>query len=342
MQAALNRWKLAIAHPMPHNGEIGRNILPQKSNLADQRDSSAPFNGACRSRCETFHLRYLAWVLRAAVIAHNRLAPLPHALAAQIANELRKRNLDRAHLATSPAERAQIEHWRAGVDAEKLGRNHLANGSGIGAKIGMPTDFIIHRAVIEAAPTANAAHGAIIMLVFEHIGAVIIEQDNVHFFGSIFLALFAWRCDDVVVACNRRAHSRCCQKTIQNGGVFEALNNLLNPTNGNMNVGRCRTHTSIALVFNQPNRAFVCNRKIHAAQAHFKALKLFAQMFAGDSVESFGLTFELCIEFFMEQFTNFIAIFMDSGHDNMHGNLAQELQDELAQVGFYRLESYGF
>ncbi len=99
----------------------------------------------------------------------------------------RERNFDRADFIALSAGRGGVREIARRSDAEEGGREDGADRARVDPAVRVAADGIVDRAVVEAGPAANAperfAHA-----VFQHVGAAVVDDDDVAFLGAVRVA----------------------------------------------------------------------------------------------------------------------------------------------------------
>ncbi len=108
-------------------------------------------------------------------------------------NQFRQGHFHRTGVGACPAESAEIREVAVIFRAEEAWRDHDADGAGVGgrfaaaAHVGVPADFLKHRACVQACPAANAAQG-VGQRGLRHPAAAIVYDDQVTLGGRVGFA----------------------------------------------------------------------------------------------------------------------------------------------------------
>ena len=120
-------------------------------------------------------------------------------------------------------------------------------------------------------------------------------------------------------------------------GIGEALDELLDTEDIQMDLGQCTDHTAVALVTHGENGARLGDSHVCAGNTHVCMDELVAHDLPGglDLLGDDGLVLLFCI--LSEIISDLLFVQMQGRHDHVYGSVAFEGDDELAEVGLLNL-----
>src|SRR4051794_19850603 len=98
-----------------------------------------------------------------------------------------KINFHRTRLGASAAKRTGKGKMLPILETAQVWRDDRADGSGVRRAVGVAADIAENRANVQASAAANAVEGITLLGVREQLGAAIVQQDHMIFFGAIRL-----------------------------------------------------------------------------------------------------------------------------------------------------------
>ena len=204
----------------------------------------------------------------------------------------------------------------------------------------MAANARIHRAVVHAGTTADAFEGFTQFFVGISLGATVVQQNQVHFFGAVFFTGLARAADQVEVGGDRLTGGRARQQAVQRRHMLQLFHHFFNAGDGDMHLGHGGAHATVAFVFHQAQGAGFGHAKVDARQADVGIGKLAPQHLATNAnqgINVFGIGHAR--NFFGKQLGNGLFGLVDGRHDDVRRRLTGQLHDVLTHVGFQRLDT---
>ena len=95
--------------------------------------------------------------------------------------------INRTGVLTGAAERFSQKQILGAVDADQKGCDDGTHRTGVSKSIGMPADFSVYRAYVQAGGAPDATQHLAEFFVCQYLGAPVVDDDEMKFFGAINL-----------------------------------------------------------------------------------------------------------------------------------------------------------
>ena len=160
-----------------------------------------------------------------------------------------------------------------------------------------------------------------------------------HFLRAVEFAAAARAGNHVEIGRNVLTDGRTRQQAVQRRNVRQLGHDFFNAGNRDMHGRHGGAQAAVALVFDQAQRSRFGDGEIDAAQADICRAVYVAQGLAGEAGQSVYVVGQRCAEVLVEQFADLFFGFMNRGHHDVGGFFTRHLNDEFAQIAFYRFHA---
>ena len=256
-----------------------------------------------------------------------------------MAHELGQWDTYRAHAFAAPAEGRGIGQVAALIHADQRRGEHRTHRAGIDPAVSVAAHRMIDRAVVHTRAAADTAQH-VLKFRAKHIGAAIVEQNNVIFLRPVDIAGAARAGGEGGIDSDFLSRGRARQYTHDLRGILQSGHQFFYRCNNNMHPGQNLRQVAIALIGDNDGSAGFSNEKIRAGNANVRGKKFIAQNGAcfGEKLHRLA---EVARRIQMGMDTakirfHLTCIEMDGGRDDMAGGFAAQLDNIFAKVGFHR------
>jgi len=225
------------------------------------------------------------------------------------------------------------------VDTQKLRGQDRADGARIRIAVRMPAHVVIHRATVQARAAPDALQGLARQRVPQHACPAIVEQHQVEFPRPAISARGAGPGDEGGVARQLLAGGAARQQLQQHVQARQVGHDLVDSDHGHVQRRQGGAHAAVALVRDEHHRPDVCDEKVGAGDAHIGSHERVAQPCARDRGEPLRLGRRVHAQFCAEELRDALLGHVNRGRNDVGGCGARELDDELTEVGFERLDA---
>ena len=199
----------------------------------------------------------------------------------------------------------------------------------------MSADSGIDRTMVHAGPATDAKQSVAQKFVFIHPASAVVQQDQVHFLGSVFFTFLPWTTDHVEVGRDRLAGSGTGEDCQQRREILEFADDLFNAHHGNVNPRHGGTKAPVSFIFNQTQGSCFCDCEIYTGNAKLGSSEFVSQNLSCRFRHFFGsVTFFCRCNLLLENLRNFFPVFVDRGHDDMGRQLMIDLDDVFTKIRF--------
>ncbi len=149
----------------------------------------------------------------------------------------------------------------------------------------MAANARVNWAVVETGAAPDALQGLAPLVVGINFRAPIVQDDQMHFFGTVFLVFFAGRGDHVHIGGDQLAGGGTDQQPHHGWNILQLFDNFFQPHKRNVDRRGGGAHAAVAFIFHQEQGAGFSNCKVDAAQPDVGLIKFLAQCFARNGIE---------------------------------------------------------
>src|SRR5918994_933354 len=203
-----------------------------------------------------------------------------------------------------------------------------AVGPEMGGAVGVTAGLAVDGADVQAGPAADAVEG-LLELRAQELGAAVVQEDQVHLFRSVELALSARSGDEIGVDGDLLPRPAPRQELDEDREVREAWDQLLYPHHDNVDRWDARDQPGVALVCDGHDRPRLSHPEVRPRHPDVGGEEPLPEALASEPGQVLDVRRQLLSGYPGENLRCLFAVHVEDGADYVRGVVAGELGDPL-------------